>query len=174
MQFSINADNPKRDSKSIDEQHQSENKTTFNELIENSAVKLRQIFYQNPVNNSLSSSKEAGVDLFKIIKTVIFEDEKSRIYAAIVRAQKRVDTKKIKKLFGIRDLHLIPFDKVEGIIGYPAGGVPPFGFSAEFVIDLDLDDSEIVFAGGGSIFTLIEIEVREIRRISKARRVQIT
>lgn len=137
-------------------------------------VQLKKIDYQNPVSDSASSAKEAGVDLSKIIKTVVFKDEQGRVYAAIVRAEQGVDRKIIKKLYKIKDLRLIPRDEVVKEIGYPAGGVPPFGFLARFLLDAGLDSNEVVYAGGGSTRSLIKIKISEIERVTQPNKIKIS
>lgn len=137
-------------------------------------IQLKKINFQNPVNNSSLSAKEMGVDLSKIIKTVVFKDENGSVYAAIVRGQQDVDTKIIKKFYKIKDLRLIARDDVIKEIGYPAGGVPPFGFAAKFILDSSLDSDEVVYAGGGSVYSLIEIKISEIERVAQSNKIKIS
>lgn len=135
---------------------------------------LKNINFQNPVNNSSLSAKEMGVDLSKIIKTIVFKDENGSVYAAIVRGQQDVNTKIIKKLYKIKDLRLVARDDVIKEIGYPAGGVSPFGFVAKFILDSSLDSDEVVYAGGGSVYSLIEIKISEIERVSRPDKIKIS
>ena len=51
---------------------------------------------------------------------------------------------------------------------YPAGGTPPFGFAAAFVMDERVFEKPMIYAGGGSEQSLIRIAPDELRRINGA------
>lgn len=53
--------------------------------------------------------------------------------------------------------------------GYPAGGTPPFGFAATFLMDERVFERDFVYAGGGSEHGLIKITPRELQRVNGAR-----
>lgn len=110
--------------------------------------------------------------IFFLHDTIVLEyytvDEQKHRYAVILRATRNVQTALLKKHFRVKNLTLILREKVLEEIGFPAGGVPPFGFHAQFIIDADLHKDEIVYAGGGTIHTLLCISVSEIRRGSHA------
>lgn len=51
--------------------------------------------------------------------------------------------------------------------GYLAGGVPPFGYSATFLIDPTVMEKEIVYAEGGTPNAIIRTSTKDIQRINK-------
>jgi len=53
--------------------------------------------------------------------------------------------------------------------GYPAGGTPPFGFDATFLMDERVFEKAIVFGGGGSDRALIRIAPAEMQRVNGAK-----
>ena len=48
--------------------------------------------------------------------------------------------------------------------GYPAGGTPPFGFEACFLVDERVMEAARVYGGGGSDHALIRIAPAEMLR----------
>lgn len=52
-------------------------------------------------------------------------------------------------------MKLVPFDDVQKLTGYPAGGVPPHGFNAIWVMDEKVTTMDRVLAGGGTIYSLL-------------------
>ncbi|MEW9502460.1 YbaK/EbsC family protein [Jeotgalibacillus marinus] len=50
--------------------------------------------------------------------------------------------------------------------GYPAGGVPSFGFDAVFLIDPKVIELEYVYTGGGSPNSLVKVNVKELLEIN--------
>jgi prolyl-tRNA editing enzyme YbaK/EbsC (Cys-tRNA(Pro) deacylase) len=53
--------------------------------------------------------------------------------------------------------------------GYPAGGTPPFGFDAIFLMDERVYEKPVVYGGGGSDRALIRIAPAEMQRVNGAR-----
>lgn len=92
--------------------------------------------------------------------------------------EKRVDKKLLGVALGVSKKH-IAFAKAEtvlSLIGYPAGGVPPFGHCTALPVLIDAgimrhvvgerDPHTVqVFAGGGDDATMMEISVGELLRV---------
>ncbi|USN45169.1 MAG: YbaK/EbsC family protein [Candidatus Woesearchaeota archaeon] len=116
------------------------------------------------VHSSVHSARASGIPLEKIVKTVLLEDKEERLFAVILFGKDLVDKNKIREQFSCSKLRLVPFEKVVKVCGFPAGGVPPFGFDATFIVDESLPDDLSVFVGGGDMHTLLEITVSEIKK----------
>ncbi len=149
-------------------------------FIEDDNVKAEQIFFENLVDhkeNVLNTIKEKNINFHDIVKTVIFIDLDNKIeygnaVIAIVPAESRVDKDKLKKICNLR-IKIASPDEVLILTSYPAGGVPPFGFKGNFFIEETLLDKDIVYAGGGSIMTLVKTSIKEIIKANKARNASI-
>lgn len=135
-------------------------------IIKNKRIDAQLITFKESVKDSKSSATASKLDLKKIVKTITFKDKQKKIYSIIIRSTERVCKSKLKKIIQ-KKIQLIPFDDVKKYTGFPAGGVPPFGYDAEFIIDQDLKDDEIVLVGGGSIYTLIKIRIKDLKTITE-------
>lgn len=134
-------------------------------------IKGKLVRFSSSVATADLSSKllEKDVDA-KFIKTVLFTDKQNGLYAVILDCDDKVDNKKLKKEVGKGKLKLVPFSEVESRIGYPAGGVPPFGYQATFLLDTPLELSNTVYAGGGSEYALVKTTIHEIVKATKPKR----
>ncbi|MCC7574029.1 YbaK/EbsC family protein [Candidatus Woesearchaeota archaeon] len=128
-------------------------------------VLLKRIVFKDSVKDSKMSAEVTGIDLSRIVKTVLFSDKHNKNYAVIIRGSERVSRAKLKSFFDVPKLEIVKFEDVIIRTGFPAGGVPPFGYDANFVMDSDLNDEEVVLVGGGTIYSLIEIKVKDIKKL---------
>src|SRR3989344_1008201 len=150
------------------------------EYIKENKLDVEQIFFQELVDhreNVIKTIKEKDIDFEDIVKTVVFLDldkklEYGNAVVGIVSANSRVSKEKLKKECNSR-IKIAGPEEVLILTGYPAGGVPPFGFKARFYIEKTLLKKNVVYAGGGSIRTLIKTTIKEILRANKAKVVDI-
>ncbi len=134
-------------------------------LLKKHEINSELIVFEESVKDSKSSASASKLDLKKIVKTVTFKDKQKKVYAVIIRATERVCKSKLKGLVQ-KKLQLIPFDDVIKYTSFPAGGVPPFGYDAFFIIDSDLSDLEEVLVGGGDIYSLLRIKIKDLKKLS--------
>ena len=70
---------------------------------------------------------------------------------------------------GIKRIKLAPPDVVLQLLGYPAGGVPPFGHCTAVQVLLDRSIAALgpgfVYAGGGDDRTMLQLTVEELTRV---------
>ena len=159
---------------------QKEFEEKFNNFIKENKIKAEQIFFTELVDhreNVLNTVKEKDININDIVKTVVFIDLNLKLeygngVMALVPANSRVDKEKLKKLCNSR-IKISSPDQVLILTGYPAGGVPPFGFKGRFYIDNSLLSKNIVYAGGGSIRALVKTSIKEIIKSNKAESVDI-
>jgi len=60
-------------------------------------------------------------------------------------------------------------DEILSLSGFPVGGVPSFGFEADFLVDNRVMDKEVVFTGGGSPRSLIKISPVALLKVNGGR-----
>ncbi|MGV8171866.1 MAG: aminoacyl-tRNA deacylase [Candidatus Woesearchaeota archaeon] len=132
-------------------------------ISENNIVLERMIFEED-VKTAEESSKYTGARPESNVKTVLFLDKDKRVYSVIARCMDKVDVKKLQATFD-KKIYFMPWSEVEKYVGYPVGGVPPFGYDARFVVSSDLGDNEDVYAGGGTERSIIKISIKELKRI---------
>ena len=112
----------------------------------------------------------------QIIKSVLFlirRGEEVDTALVMTNGVAQIDFRKLAGVFGIgrKRIRLAPTEVVLAHTGFPAGGVPPFGFDypiASF-IDRGVLDQRIVYAGGGDDKTLLRTTPAELVRVTGAR-----
>jgi len=150
------------------------------QYIKENNIKAEQLFFDNLVDhreNVLKTIKEKEINFNDIVKTVVFIDlnkelEYGNAVIGIVPANSRVNKDKLRKISNSK-VKIASGEQVLILTSYPAGGVPPFGFKARFYLDKSLKNKDTVYAGGGSIRTLIKTTIKEILRANESEIVDI-
>jgi len=122
-----------------------------------------------------------GVTAEQIIKTLLFlvetPGEKVTPPAPVVvisNGERRVDRKRLADHFqvGTKRVKLAPAEVVLDLLGYPAGGVPPFGHKTTLPVILDaavirVEErfSGVIYGGGGDDRTMMKLTVAELLRV---------
>lgn len=122
-----------------------------------------------------------GVETDRIIKTLLFLVERGEgaphPLVVISHGTRRVDKGLLAAWCGVgkKRVGLAPADTVLDLLGYPAGGVPPFGHRRALPTLLDASvlglkedsgaiDSGAIYGGGGDDQTMLRLTVAELRR----------
>ncbi|MBM3200166.1 hypothetical protein FJZ53_04465 [Candidatus Woesearchaeota archaeon] len=131
-------------------------------------VKHELLHMGESVATSIEAAKQMGEDAEKIVKSIVFF-KNDMVIVVILRKGDRVDKAKVSKALNVSGLSLCSPEETLEKTGYPAGGVPPLGFKAEFLIDEKAAEKEEVIAGGGNSRTLIKIRMKELLKHNNAR-----
>ncbi len=101
-------------------------------------------------------------------------DGEPEALVVISNGTNRVDKKALAARFGVgtKRVKLAPPDVVLELLGYPAGGVPPFAHRTVLpavmdrsVVELADRFDDCVYAGGGDDVTMMELSVTDLRRV---------
>jgi prolyl-tRNA editing enzyme YbaK/EbsC (Cys-tRNA(Pro) deacylase) len=121
-----------------------------------------------------------GVDVDQVIKSLLFlvrlpdRPADPQPVLVIVGGQRLVDYRALAAYFGVsrKKARMAAAEAVLAILGYPAGGVPPFGHRTRVpaIIDAALlagqvGDGTILYGGGGDEGTMLEITLAELLRV---------
>ena len=119
-----------------------------------------------------------GVEPDRILKTLLFlaqkpgdKDAPPAPFVVISHGEHRVEKRPLADLrgVGIKRIKLASPDVVLQLLGYPAGGVPPFGHctAVEVLLDSSIAALEpgFVYAGGGDDRTMLQLTVEELTRV---------
>ncbi|HBY98740.1 MAG TPA: EbsC protein [Chloroflexi bacterium] len=124
-----------------------------------------------------------GCEPDQIIKSVLFlvEDGTSsgrRPVLVIACGTARIDYKALAAHFGVsrKKVRLAPPHVVLETLGYPAGGVPPFGHITPVPVLMDeaVTRQAVVYGGGGDDRSLMRLTVDELRRVTRAAAVAVS
>lgn len=115
----------------------------------------------------------------QIIKSVLFlikDEPEDAAVLVIGNGTGQIDSRKLAAIFdvGRKRVKLASPDQVLARTGFPAGGVPPFGYPSPLAtyIDQGVLDQPVVYGGGGDEQTLMRITPQELLRVTGARIIQ--
>lgn len=144
------------------------------EWIRRLGVKWRLI--RAPVETATvdDAARFLGVDKSRIVKTLIVT-ACSRVYAAIIPGDKKLDMEKLASIVGCNPRLARPSEVLEET-GYPGGGVPPIALPShvKVIIDESLLNTDKVYGGGGRSGVLLEFNPRELVELVKPLVAKIT
>ncbi|HSN74818.1 MAG TPA: YbaK/EbsC family protein [Anaerolineae bacterium] len=114
-----------------------------------------------------------GCQTDQIVKSVLFllrDGQQADPVLVITNGTSQIDFRKLADLFqlGRKRIRMAPSDVVLARTGYPAGGVPPFGFPQPLptTIDRHVFDQAVVYGGGGDDRTMLRITPAELLRVT--------
>jgi prolyl-tRNA editing enzyme YbaK/EbsC (Cys-tRNA(Pro) deacylase) len=119
------------------------------------------------------AARALGCQPEQIIKSVLLllkDDQGTHPVLIITNGTDPIDFRKLAELFqvGRKRIRLATADVVLARTGFPAGGVPPFGFTQPLptYIDWRVFDQSLVFGGGGDDRTMLLITPQELLRVT--------
>ena len=80
----------------------------------------------------------------------------------IFRGKDSVSSSRIGKVLNTNAPRTALPEEILASSGYPCGGVPSFGYEAQFFIDPKVMEIEEVLTGGGSTYSLVKITPAEL------------
>ncbi|MBO3753325.1 MAG: YbaK/EbsC family protein [Candidatus Brockarchaeota archaeon] len=143
-------------------------------FLENRKVNYR-IFFHGETYSAEKASRELGVSLDQVAKTVVFVNEKSEPLIVVVPGGCRVNQDRLAKTLGFKKLRLATGEEVLSHTGYEAGAVPPVGHLKQLpaVVDETLLSRGKVYAGGGAVNATLEISPVDIVRLLNAKVIKV-
>lgn len=146
--------------------------TKIKKYMEENQIEAETLEWEKRVGTVAEAKEMIGEQAELLVKSVVFH-KNDDIIVAIVRKDDRVSRKKLAEAAGVTKLKLCSAEETLEKTGYPAGGVPPFGFKAKFFIDKRVTELEEVIAGGGTSNTLLKIKTAELLKANKGEIVDI-
>lgn len=131
-------------------------------------VQCVHLIFEQSTHSVAEAAEVAGVTPEDFVKSVCMVTKAGRIVVAIVKGEDRADRSAVQQLLGLAKLSIASPEAMLLKTGYPAGGTPPFGFDATFVMDERVFKKPVVYAGGGSDRALIRIAPAEMQRVNGA------
>lgn len=108
------------------------------------------------------SVKALGCESEEIVKSIIVVTGTSEFYLVILQGNRRIKTKKLKKLLRVKDVKLASPEQVKKVTGYSVGDVPPISVELPVIIDELVIEGEKLYGGGGAPTKLMTITVGEL------------
>ncbi|HDI31870.1 MAG TPA: YbaK/EbsC family protein [Thermofilum sp.] len=109
-----------------------------------------------------------GITKDKIIKSILFMDEKENPILAIVTGDQRVDERKLAKVCNVKKVRKATPKEVKKHTGYEIGALPPVGHNIITIIDRNVLRNNVVYGGGGTVNSLLEIKTVDLKKLANA------
>lgn len=104
------------------------------------------------------------------VKSICFVAHDGALVVAVVKGEDRASATRVAAALGVADRpRLASPEEILARTGYPAGGVPPFGFDADWLVDERVMERRGVYAGGGSARALVFVAPEEMLRANGGR-----
>ena len=130
--------------------------------------------FAESTENAYLAAQALGVELGQIVKSVMFLADEEPVLV-LMSGDMNVDTKRLKKLLGVRKIRMADAETVLKITGYPVGAVPPVAHRR--AIDTYLDESlnrfTKIYPAGGTTSNMFAITFEELLSLSKARVINV-
>lgn len=138
-------------------------------IIAEHRIQCEHLMFEQSTHSVAEAAQAAGVTPQDFIKSICMLTKGGRVVVAIVKGEDRADRRAVQALLSLGKLSITSPDEMLEKTGYPAGGTPPFGFDATFLMDERVFEMPVVYGGGGSDRALIRITPQAMQRANGAR-----
>jgi len=124
-----------------------------------------------PTLTAQDAATQLHVQLERIIKSILFTDEKRTPILAILSGDKRADRKKLASLVGASKVRIGTPEVTKEFTGFEVGVMPPVAHKNRImtVIDQKVMSFSKVYGGSGTMEALMEIDPRDGARLTDAK-----
>jgi len=136
------------------------------EILNASGIKY-SLKHHEPVYTSEQASRIRGDKLKQGAKAIIMDTSKNFVLI-VLSAEKKINSKKLKKILKSKSLSFASHDKVKSL-GLESGSVPPFGsfFGLKTYVDKSLLENEDISFNAGSLTDSIKMKLKDYLAIEK-------
>ncbi|MBI2134221.1 hypothetical protein HYU11_06110 [Candidatus Woesearchaeota archaeon] len=129
-------------------------------------IKGEYLVFTDSCHTVQEAEQSTGAKPGEVIKNIcLISDE---MIIATVSGEDRVSTTKVGEALKKQRPRTATPEEILEKTGYPAGGVPSFGFNAVFIIDDKVMQKSMIYTSGGTPNSLIKIQPSEMQRASNA------
>lgn len=134
-------------------------------------VNYRLHVVNGPTMTAQDAATQLHVPLETIIKSILFTDEKQTPILAILTGDKRADRKKLASVVGVSNVRIATPEVTKALAGFEVGVMPPVAHKNKIVTVIDQKAMSInkVYGGSGAAQDLMEIDPRDIARLTDAK-----
>ncbi|MFW9777454.1 MAG: aminoacyl-tRNA deacylase [Candidatus Heimdallarchaeota archaeon] len=132
------------------------------EFIDNNGLSAEIIQLNTPSSTVEESLVALGCDPEDIIKSIVVVTNTDDFYLVILQGDRKIKTRKLKKLLNVKDIRLANPEQVKKQTGYDVGDVPPISIPLPVIMDELVINQQILYAGGGAPFANLKITLSEL------------
>ena len=130
-------------------------------------VDAEHVLFSQSTHSVADAAAAADAPVEAFVKSICMRPEQGpaadALVVAVVKGEDRASTTRVGRVMGAA-VRLASPEEVLALSGYPAGGTPPFGFAARFLVDERVMARDAVYAGGGSDRALVRVSPAELLR----------
>lgn len=137
------------------------------DFIRTYGLQARHLEFNKSCHTVEEAAEAVNVSAKEFVKNICMITDNGQLIVAIVKGEDRASTSRVSKALNIERPRLANEDEILNGTGFPAGGVPSFGFEAIFLVDPKVTELDYVYSGGGSQNSLVKIKVGELLQANK-------
>jgi prolyl-tRNA editing enzyme YbaK/EbsC (Cys-tRNA(Pro) deacylase) len=117
-----------------------------------------------------SSSRELGVGLERIVKSLVFSADEEPI-VVLLAGDRRADAKRVAAVLGAEKVRLADPEMVLEWTGFPVGAVPPLGHRQRIPVLMDegIPAEGFIFPAAGETNNAFQTTFRELKAVTNAK-----
>lgn len=146
---------------------------SLKKYIQENEIEAEHLIFQECCHSVEEAVKASGATPEAFVKNICLINDKGHLVVAIVRGKDSVSSSRIGKALNCEAPRTALPEEILRKSGYPCGGVPSFGYEAQFLIDPKVLEMDMVYTGGGSTYSLVRISPSELVKASKGTVVRI-
>jgi len=136
-------------------------------------IDAEQLVFEDTCHSVEEAAAAANVAPEDFIKSICMINGDGELIVAIVKGENRASTSRVGKLLNIEPPRLATPEEIIDKTGYICGGVPGFGYEATFLIDPKVMETEFVYTGGGSPYSLTKISTKTMQQINNGQIIRV-
>lgn len=130
-------------------------------------IEAEIVEFDSHVRTADEAKSQIGITKDRIIKSILLILGNGKPILCILRGSLSVDFKKIRDLFGVKNVRMATPEEVLEHTGYEVGAVPPLVPGLETIIDSECLGLEQAYAGGGSLMALLKISPKDVLALAR-------
>ena len=121
------------------------------------------------------SSRELGVDEHAVVKTLVMADEKASPLIVLMHGDRKVSTKALARVIGVKAVEPCPPDVAQRHSGYRVGGTSPFGTRKKMPVYVERSVLALpaIYINGGSRGFLVKMAPAALLQLLSAQPVDV-
>jgi prolyl-tRNA editing enzyme YbaK/EbsC (Cys-tRNA(Pro) deacylase) len=146
----------------------------FKEILKKLNLNIEIIKFEESTKTSQDAANALHTTVSQIGKSIVFKTKSNKFVLVIASGANRINEKKLEKELNESLLRPSP-EEIRTYVGYPIGGIPPFGHDNPMIIfiDEDLKQFDAIFCAGGTPNTVFKTSFQQISEISHGKCINI-
>ncbi len=146
-----------------------DNTLRVKEFMSSRGVEVEIVTFDESTRTSELAAAAIGCEVAQIAKSLVFIADDKQPILVIASGPNRVDTEKLAKHVGKREMQIADAKTVKQVTGFPVGGVPPVAHHSQLrtILDPSLMRFEVVYAGGRNAQHCLRNQPERIERVNQ-------